>query len=287
MTCDRVRSRLEEYFDGELAGQDLATVEAHVAGCEECSAELESLESESALFARYDRGVEPSPEFWDGVLARLADEPAAPVREPEARDSFLVRLGAWLSPGRLVPLGAACAAIVVAVAIGVTFLRSGDRSDTASNPPVVPFSAPPVVGPTPEPGRSTVSLAPEATTNDVRPAAAPRRGTPRTSRAAESISAPVVPTAPVASALPAPVVTAERQYLEAIAALSKDVDSKGGLDAKLKKPLDDIDRNIVVAKQAVEKDPKDTEAVMNMLAAYDRKVEVLQSLARYQVARNR
>jgi anti-sigma factor RsiW len=54
MTCDRVRSRLDEYYDGELAGPDLELIGAHLPGCAACSAELESLERESALLARYD-----------------------------------------------------------------------------------------------------------------------------------------------------------------------------------------------------------------------------------------
>src|SRR3954447_2716490 len=116
MTCDRVRSRLDEYSDGELSGQDHEVVAAHVAGCAACSAELEMLERESALFAGYDRGVVPSPQFWDGVLARIADEESLPAAMPPFRESVFSRLGVWLSPSRLVPAAAACAAVVIAVA---------------------------------------------------------------------------------------------------------------------------------------------------------------------------
>jgi len=276
MTCDRVRSRLDEYSDGELSGQDHEVVAAHVAGCAACSAELEMLERESALFAGYDRGVVPSPQFWDGVLARIADEESLPAAMPPFRESVFSRLGVWLSPSRLVPAAAACAAVVIAVAIGVTYLRPADRAAIAVGPQLVPAPAPIAVD---------THVAPTDKPGDVPKVGWANHGEPRGNRVKPPVGAQH--TADVAK-LPAPVRLAERQYLEAIAALSKDVEgSKGGLDEKLKKPLADIDRNIVTAKQAVVKNPADTEAVMNMLAAYDQKVEVLQSLARYQVSRNR
>ena len=94
------------------------------------------------------------------------------------------------------------------------------------------------------------------------------------------------------SALPATVVDAERDYLKAIAKLSKDVESeRGSLDPvlrnKLERPLTAIDQNILTAREAVRKNPNDPTAVLNMFAAYDNKMDVLQQLARYQVAQNR
>jgi hypothetical protein len=93
---------------------------------------------------------------------------------------------------------------------------------------------------------------------------------------------------PAPSPLPLQVAKAEQNYLKAIAVLTKDVERTGGpIDPKLRKPLDDLDRNITTARDAVKKNPGDTEAVLNMLSAYDDKMEVLQTLARFEASRTR
>ncbi len=270
MTCDRVLSRIEEYCDGELAPADHGSVEAHIAGCAACSAAVEALGRETALYARYDRGFDPSPNLWKGVLARIeAETPLRPER-PNGLARGIAALGAWLSPARLAPMAVA-AALVVVGSLAFVALRPSPAPPTVAENPVQPPVAPPQ--PPIEPGSGVVT---PPVIVDV-----PKRPTPR-----PQAKPPIVIVKN--NQLPAPVVDAERQYLRTIAVLSKDVEhTNGGIDAKLRKPLDDLDRNIVSARQAVEKNPKDTEALLNMLAAYDQKVEVLQSLARFQVSRNR
>lgn len=274
MTCDRVLTLIEEYCDGELARSEHGLVAAHVAGCAGCAAAVEAMERESALYAQYERGFEPGPELWAGVLERIEPD-ARPRRSAEADGfSWLERVAAWLTPGRLAPIAAACALAILA-SVAYVALRQPDQP--AVQRADVPSSPEGHVG-------TGVDVATETggTKSPAKPAAPPAPG-PTKPRA---LNPP--PVAPKPPTLPEPVVAAERQYIRTIAALNNDVAKSGGsVDEKLRKPLFELDKNIVAAREAVQKNPNDTEALLNMLSAYDQKVEVLQSLARFQVARNR
>lgn len=88
MKCEVCLERLEEYLDGELAGNDREQVAAHLIACGECSTEFDLLGEEQELFARYDRGVEVPPFLWTRIAARL------PVAQRRWFDLFAVRAGA-------------------------------------------------------------------------------------------------------------------------------------------------------------------------------------------------
>jgi hypothetical protein len=66
MTCDD--ARLDEYLDGELAGADRASTEAHVASCPPCRAELDKAGKLEALLRRVPAGAPPDAERF---LARI------------------------------------------------------------------------------------------------------------------------------------------------------------------------------------------------------------------------
>jgi anti-sigma factor RsiW len=86
MTCWLTRRRLGAYRDGELPGPARLRVEAHVAWCPGCRAELTQLERLRAALA--GSVAEPLPATWDAfwpqVRARIASAPA-PVRVPRWR----------------------------------------------------------------------------------------------------------------------------------------------------------------------------------------------------------
>jgi hypothetical protein len=271
MTCDRMLPIIEEYVDNELDAATRRSVDEHLAACPKCAAHLVAVEREQALFARYDRGFEPSAHIWEAVQARIERE------APDARRSggWFRSLTAWLgdvmTPSQLIPVGAAALAIAVSIAVGVAFWNRPDTSPEIVNttvPAPPPNSATPV-DPTPPTDERPAEVA--VATDEV--------GASRTKKAR-----PRTPPPPSAPSLPVPVADAEQRYLRAIALLTKDIDqAAAGLDANVKaewqKPLDAIDRNIVEARRAVEKNPDDPVAVLTMLSAYDSKVETLQTMA--------
>jgi anti-sigma factor RsiW len=80
------------------------------------------------------------------------------------------------------------------------------------------------------------------------------------------------------------IQNAEREYTDAIQILSQIVDRKKQtmdpqLIAELEANLKAIDENIAVARKAYHEHPADAELAHYMLAAYSRKVELLQELA--------
>ncbi len=95
---------LGAYHDGELGGDALTTLEAHLADCPRCRRELRELDRlDGALGALPE--VEPSPQLYDRVLARV-DAGRPPTR--------MVR--PWNIPSRR-PLWAAAAALAALTAL--------------------------------------------------------------------------------------------------------------------------------------------------------------------------
>jgi hypothetical protein len=281
MRCEETRPLLEEYLDGELAPVERDAVAAHVERCAECATESAALEREHAIYATYDRGFEPDANAaWAAIMRQVDAEAPRPV--VAARMGLLARLGEWLTVPRLLPFAAVAAAVVVAVTVGF-WPSETKQSDVAVVTPNE--SAPPVVPPVVESPTEKVMKLPNDDTSRLVDEPRPLRPKPRVIR-------PAAPERAVEAALPEPVVTAERQYLDAIAVLVKDVERGNesldpALRQDLKKPFEEIDRNIAAARRAVEQSPDDPTAVLGMLSAYDAKVDTLQQLARFQVARDR
>lgn len=74
MNCARSRELLMARLDGEMAPEDLAELERHLAACEECSRELAEM-SELAGLVGEIRLAKPSEEdmmrYWPSVYARI------------------------------------------------------------------------------------------------------------------------------------------------------------------------------------------------------------------------
>jgi hypothetical protein len=122
-------------MDGKLAELLLdpdkapAKVQAHVAGCEDCSRELEELQSTMALLDTWE-GPEPNPYFLTRLDARLREE-----REAEPAGWF-ERLRARLAYGpapHVRPLAAMALTIMLLVG-GGTYLNVTDWNQPAPAP---------------------------------------------------------------------------------------------------------------------------------------------------------
>ncbi len=117
MNCSDTRDRLDAYLAGTLGAGERGALEAHVAGCTECAADLAAARTLAPLVLALPRTKEPSPELWNGIARRLGPARfgrwvAAPVWAIAA--AFLLVAGAtaattWIAtsqraaagPGRL------------------------------------------------------------------------------------------------------------------------------------------------------------------------------------------
>ena len=104
MTCERIEELLSAYLEGDLAAAEKAEVEAHLAGCAECSG-LAALMREALAAAAAFPEVEPSPELLAGLYAI-----------PETRRAkrrLLQPLFDWLARPALQPVYAAATGLLI------------------------------------------------------------------------------------------------------------------------------------------------------------------------------
>jgi hypothetical protein len=90
---NHVTEWLNAYFDGELKGRQLRQVEEHLAECEVCQAELESLGNISGLLHEVPLPDFPSPERFATQVNLLLPQKRTPT--PQRR---LFEVGWWMIP---------------------------------------------------------------------------------------------------------------------------------------------------------------------------------------------
>jgi hypothetical protein len=110
---EHVTEWLNAYLDGELNGMRLIRVQAHLAECETCQAELEDLRNLSALLQETSSVVEftPTERFAAQVALRL------PHRESHSSGREYQRTTWWL-----VPVGLFAAWVFLQVTLGLSAL---------------------------------------------------------------------------------------------------------------------------------------------------------------------
>jgi anti-sigma factor RsiW len=90
---DHVTEWLNAYLDGELKNGKLHQVESHLAGCEKCLAELESLHDLSDLLRK-----SPSPEFIPSERFAAQVSLRLPRELPKVSKRNALEVGWWLIP---------------------------------------------------------------------------------------------------------------------------------------------------------------------------------------------
>jgi Putative zinc-finger len=91
--CREWRESLGAYALGQLAPEERAGLAAHLEGCPECRAEVESLKSVALLLPhadpeRFDTTPQPSPELGKRILASLGGEQRQRARRRRRRFGF-------------------------------------------------------------------------------------------------------------------------------------------------------------------------------------------------------
>ena len=143
LRCEDCIPLIEEYFDGEVDTKTNEGMSAHISACADCAAALDALSFEGEIFARYERGLEPTPALWARVSADIARE--ARIETPAERRPFLSRafeaIASALGALTLRPaLASSLALLVIGVAIGSLWLAYRPKlvnnpADRAGNDP--------------------------------------------------------------------------------------------------------------------------------------------------------
>jgi anti-sigma factor RsiW len=116
MTHEVIRHLLDDYVTGELTEDARGPVADHIAACEICAAEVESLNKILARAAELPKSIEPPTEAWSHVRAAIERDKAA----VNAHDPSFAR-GFWQ---RSYTLAAAAILLVVLSSAGTALYMS-------------------------------------------------------------------------------------------------------------------------------------------------------------------
>jgi len=277
-------AKLQSYFDGELSIDMMESVTSHLASCTTCAAAARELEEESALVisalaAEFETSV-PTGRLRERIdVAVLGDRLA--VAEATQKTSGLAGFfSGLLNFGTQRTLGYASLAVVMAFAAIFAVVKLNSTPDE----PVVSKNQPKetvaVVNPpakTDDKAATTVSTEPTTISAPAKASGNGTKGRFQQVKYTQS-SAPKPATAPVK------LLPGERSYLQTIAKLdstikSNEKDMRPALQVEYQRNLAVVDRAIAATRSAAKSNPNDPDAADFMFAAYQSKVDLLNTIA--------
>lgn len=273
--------KLQSYFDGELPIEMMESVTSHLASCVTCAAAARELEEESAfvmsaLAAEFEASV-PTERLRERINEAVVGDRLAIAHSTQKASGLAGFFSGLLNFGTQRTLGYASLAVVLAFAaiVGVMKMRTTttpqvDKTNTqASN--------------NQQPKNNAVAQAsPDRVSNENPEVKLPPRETPK-----NFVAVGYKKPAPVGAApKPAQVklIPGERSYLQAIARLDSTIKSnkksmRPALQVEFERNLAVVDRAIAATRSAAKSNPNDPDAADFMFAAYQSKVDLLNTIA--------
>jgi anti-sigma factor RsiW len=269
---------LQAWLDGELGPEAAAAVATHLVSCPNCAESARTAENENLLLANAMQS-----EFADSVpterIRQRLDSAIAgnEIVEP-ARSDRSDKISWWQSlrdqvfpsPQRAFGYAAVAAVIVLSAIFGVVYLKRDQGVPVAQKEHGNPI-APTTTEPAPAPVNSTAGPAvkPSPAVNPNAPIERPNKviahRTPRTNRTGTGL------------------LPGEQNYVNRIAVLDKSLKSNSPMRPSLQVEYEHnvalLDSAIEMTRDAVRKNPNDTQASRFMFAAYQSKVDLLNQVA--------
>jgi hypothetical protein len=302
MNCERCKNELEDFLYDEVGEARAAEVRAHLADCAVCAALRDEIERENEIFGRFyeQTSIEPAAEMWEAIRARISSE---------ARERAQIDRGAW-SPafrpldsgglkaglqalfrmaragafGRLLAPAmlrqAAFAALLVALSVAATtiYLKLGDKGSEK----IAIKSGDPA--PTQQPQQG-VTPTPSPSVDFARDVEKPNNGDSATKDAKPPVDRAAPPRKLTDQELMnRQIARAEREYQKAIRMLDQAIaKQRDRLDPALIKQYESslalIDDSINASRRALRERPDDPAAGQFLLAAYAKKLDLMQDIA--------
>ena len=269
---------LQSYFDGELSTSLMESATAHLASCVTCAAAARELENENALlseaFALEFEGAVPTDRLRHRIDAAVAGiQVVRPgVRQPSAVSGFFSSLSNLFSFAPQRALG--YAALMMVLAFGVIFglVKLSGKSDTNS------------VAIVEQPAPSGVATSGSNDKNNQGSVIAPIPVETVAPTPIKVAYRPVAPKSFAPKAAPVKLMPGEKAYLQTIAKLdtaikSEKKDMRPALQVEYERNLAVVDRAIAATRDAAKKNPSDPDAADFMFAAYQSKVDLLNTIA--------
>lgn len=282
MNCERCKNELEDFLYGELGESLSAEIRAHLMNCAVCAAMRGEIERENELFGQFyeQTSIEPAAEMWETIRARINSEVRGRAQIERGR-GWLERLrasafGRLLAPATL--RQAAFAALLIALSVAATtiYLKLGENG--AENFANKGEKAAPTLAP-----RQDATPSPSIDTANV--GAKPNNAAPATPGARPPINRAAPPRQLTEQELMnRQIARAEREYQKAIRLLDQAIaKQRDRLDPALIKQyessLASIDNSINSSRRAFRERPDDPIAGQFLLAAYAKKLDLMQDIA--------
>lgn len=269
---------LQTYFDGELSSEMMESATLHLASCSTCAAAAREMEEEINLMM-----TALAPEFEDSVpterLRQRIDAAVLDLRVEAAASSQRPGFGAFvlslLSFGTQRTLGFASLVMLLAFAaiFGYVKLRTATpEAPVAETQPVKSDKeqvavTPPTINPVQVNSQVAGTNTDKRITNRA-------SSTPRFTPAKNE----------VAKSEPVKLLPGERSYLQTIARLDSTINAnkksmRPSLQVEYERNLAVVDRAIAATRTAAKSNPNDPDAADFMFAAYQSKVDLLNTIA--------
>jgi hypothetical protein len=263
--------KLQCYLDGELPLEMMESVTSHLASCATCAAAAREVEEESALltaaFAKEFEANVPTERLRKRIDEAVLGERIATGRSSEKTSGFFAGL---LNFGTQRTLGYASLAVVLTFAaiIGVVKMRTSEEQNNVT-----------AKAPTQNETTTVAQVKPDESTE-----IPPQQVLPPI----KPVNVNYHPSKPVSNSAPKPtpvkLFPGERSYLQTIARLDSTIKSnkKGmrpALQVEYERNLAVVDRAIAATRSAAKSNPNDPDAADFMFAAYQSKVDLLNTIA--------
>ena len=278
-------AKLQSYFDGELSLDMMESVTSHLASCATCAAAARELEEESALVmsalaAEFETSV-PTERLRERIDAAVLGERLAVAEATQKTSGLAAFFSGLLNFGTQRTLGYASLAVVVAFAAIFAAVKLNSTPNSVNN--TQPNSSVAVVN-TPAVPTQSVST-PVATTSTTSTEISTQKKPERiVSKPSYQLAKNQPSAAPKSTPAPVKLLPGERSYLQTIARLDSTIKSnqksmRPALQVEYERNLAVVDRAIAATRSAAKSNPNDPDAADFMFAAYQSKVDLLNTIA--------
>ena len=274
--------KLQAYFDGELPIEMMESVTSHLASCVTCAAAARELEEESAfvmsaLSAELEASV-PTERLRERINEAVLGDRLALAHSRQRVGGLAGFFSGLLNFGTQRTLGYASLAVVLAFAaiVGVVKLRTNTVPSLDDKANVQAGNKQP---------NNNQQIAQVPPTSDSTPIQQHINSPVReTSKSFVPVRYKTAPVSTPASNHAVKLLPGERSYLKAIARLDSTIKSnkknmRPALQVEYERNLAVVDRAIAATRSAAKSNPNDPDAADFMFAAYQSKVDLLNTIA--------
>ncbi|MBK6796289.1 MAG: zf-HC2 domain-containing protein [Acidobacteria bacterium] len=281
INCNKCQTELEDFLYGELSESRSTEIRSHLSGCESCTALRTELERENEVFADFfeQTAIDPSEELWQSIRTRIGNEPVT-----QKNPGWLGRLfngevlALFLSPAVFRQVAFAVILVALTVTATVVYLkRNASQTQMVAQNHIEQAKTP----------QSTVIPVVKESGNPAEPATGqndqPPQQRPMVIPAVHRPAPPVVEVSE-RDLISRQIRRAENEYRGAIRMLDRAIARRSDtfdpeLIRQYQSSLALIDDSISQSRLALRRTPDDAAAGQFLLAAYARKVELMQDIA--------